>query len=245
MPSTETSPSSSPSIFGRGLYSVPEAARLIGVNPKTLRRWADGYDFKGRGGAVRYSQPLTKRELESRAGFVELTFVDLVEFLFIANFVQAGVSLYTIRKAALAAAQVLGVEDHPFCVRGFKTDGKQIFAAMELERDQLQPGERKLLQLASRQLVFVEVVEPFLLKFEYDIQTDLVKRWWPLGRDRQVMVDPTLNFGAPVLKGSGVPTETIRQFSKDRRVAEIADWYEITPQAVEDALAFENRPKAA
>ena len=245
MPATETGhhPPPPAAIFGRGFYSVPEAARLIGVNARTLRRWAVGYGFKRPKGPRSYP-PVTRRELAPLDGLVELTFLDLVELLFIATFLQAGVSLHAIRRAAKSAAQLLGVKDHPFCLRRFRTDGRRIFKDMQLDDDQLR------LQLGGRPHVFDEVVEPFLRKLEYDAGTDLVKRWWPLGRDRLVVVDPALNFGAPVLKSSGIPTRAIKQLAgnpgdRDRKVAEAADWYEISPQAVEDALAFEDRLKVA
>ena len=211
------------------------------MNARTLRRWAAGYGFRRPKGPRSYP-PVTKRELESQEGMVELTFLDLVELLFIATFLRAGVSLYAIRRAAKSAAQLLGVRDHPFCLRRVKTDGRRIFKDMQLDDEQLP------LQLDGREHAFADVVEPFLRQLEYDAQTDLVKRWWPLGRDRLVMVDPALNFGAPVLKSSGIPTKSIKQFVSnrgDRKLDEAADWYEIPPQAVEDALAFEDRLKVA
>lgn len=234
------------SVLGGGLYTVSEAARLLQLEARAVRRWVAGYDFYGRSGATRFSEPLFKRSLEPVGGLVELTFRDLVELLFIKHFLGSGVSMYVIRKTAEAAAQMFGVESHPFFLKRFKTDGQTIYAVMQLEEAEVQPEEMYLLDIHKRQHALMDIVAPFFLQFDYAVDSDTVQRWWPMGRERQVMVDPEVSRGAPVLASSGVPTLALAEFAKaGRKVEVIADWYEISPGAVQDALEFEHRHEAA
>lgn len=44
-------------LTGLGLYTIPEAARLAGVQPVELRRWLRGYN-SGKDEALRHHPPL-------------------------------------------------------------------------------------------------------------------------------------------------------------------------------------------
>jgi hypothetical protein len=61
-----------------GLYSLPAAARLLHANPDQLRRWAFGYDRGGK----HYDGAITA-DLDELGGERALTFLDLVELMFI------------------------------------------------------------------------------------------------------------------------------------------------------------------
>jgi uncharacterized protein (DUF433 family) len=65
-------------------------------------------------------------------------------------------------------------------------------------------------------------------------------RWWPLGTDRAVVLDPQRQFGQPITARSGIATEILQAAAKaGQTIEEIAEWYEIDPPAVRDALEFE------
>ena len=68
--------------------------------------------------------------------------------------------------------------------------------------------EAGLLEIVRRQQVFAQIVRPFLKELEFAKGKDLV-RWWPLGTQRQVVLDPTRNFGRPIVNRRGVPTEVL------------------------------------
>jgi uncharacterized protein (DUF433 family) len=65
-------------------------------------------------------------------------------------------------------------------------------------------------------------------------------RWWPLGRDARVMIDPEYGFGLPVVANSGVRTETILEmFQSGDSAGQIAKDFNLSPDDVEGALRFE------
>ncbi|MEQ9401063.1 MAG: DUF433 domain-containing protein [Longimicrobiales bacterium] len=75
----------------------------MGEKPRTIRRWAFGYSRRGKDyePAIFPDHP---ESIEAQA----LTFLDLVELLFIKGCLQAGVSWPKVREAASTAARLLG-----------------------------------------------------------------------------------------------------------------------------------------
>lgn len=73
------------------------------------------------------------------------------------------------------------------------------------------------------------------------------RRWYPEGPRAPIVVDPAVNFGHPIVRGTGVPTETLYASylaeGKDR--SRVARLYEVTPQAVSAAVRFEGRLRKA
>ena len=72
--------------------------------------------------------------------------------------------------------------------------------------------------------------------FDYD--HGIVVRWHPAGRYSQVMIDPRIAFGDPMV--SGLPTWVIRgRYNAGETIPEIEDDFQISESAIRDALRFE------
>lgn len=230
-------------LFGRGFYTPVEAARLLQIPSSKVRRWAAGYEFKD-GRQLRFSEPIIRREISDDAGFLELTFLDVIEMLFIKRFLSQGVTLHMIRLASRRAADLYETT-HPFCDKKFQTDGFTIFARLNdssmAKRDAFSPTDERLIDLKDGQHVFNLIVSPYLRQFVYDPQTDVVGQWWPLGRERSVVVNPNLSFGTPVVRDYGVPTKVLARAAKcGQKLDEVATWYQMPVETVMDAVAFEH-----
>jgi uncharacterized protein (DUF433 family) len=74
-------------------------------------------------------------------------------------------------------------------------------------------------------------------------------RYWPLGREMPVMVDPRYGFGEAVVAQSFVPTRVIyAAHRKGETTQRIAGWYGVERAEVRAAVEFEEmlrRPAAA
>jgi uncharacterized protein (DUF433 family) len=116
-------------------------------------------------------------------------------------------------------------------VKQFSTDGSRIFARAESEAG----GDAHMIDLAQRQHVFAEITTPFIKQLEYSASGDLL-RWYPMGKERPVVLDPRLSFGAPIIKGHGVPTAALQAGESENSIAE---WYELPHDAVHAALEYE------
>jgi hypothetical protein len=224
--------------IGQGVYSLPEASRLIGIPRPRIRRWLEGYTFRSSGRSIR-SGPVIASAIGRDTGELALTFADLLEIRFLDAFIEKGVSLRTVRLAVEAARETLGT-DRPFSSRRFMTDGKTILAEI------VGTGRgRHYLDLAKSQFVFQKVIKPFLVAgVEFD-DFDTPSRWWPLTRRKLVLVDPERSFGAPIVSIGGVPTRVLAASAKaERSATRAAKLYDVPVRAVRDALEFERRLSA-
>ncbi len=226
-------------LLGVGFYSYADAARIIGIAPGKLRRWVRDYDYyiHARRGD---SRPLVVRHFapEDRV----LSFLELIELLFISLFRQEGLSLATIRQAAETASQWFST-NYPFAIKQFNTDGRFIFATLASETN----SRDILAELGKGQLAFPTVVEPFLRKLDYRAD-NLANAFWPLGRQERVVLDPERSFGKPIDAETGVPTSVLYNAVRAEgsgSIGRIARWYEVPTAAVEAAIAFERSLEAA
>jgi len=219
---------------GVGVYSFPEAARLVRTSTQTVTRWLLGYRFPTRSGSGGQSGPIFSPQLAQIEGYRAIGFLDLVELLFVKAFRDQGVTLQTIRRAAKEAARRWDTT-HPFCLRRFATDGRTIFATV---LDDL--GEEGLLELTRSQLAFRTVLEPYLRQLEYGSEY-LVNKWWPLGNKKPVCVDPAICFGRPVVLPVPIPTEIVYEaVGAEQTAQEVAEWYGLPLKSVQAAIEFES-----
>jgi uncharacterized protein (DUF433 family)/DNA-binding transcriptional MerR regulator len=217
--------------LARGVYLLPHLARLTELNAPRVRRWLEGYQYKSRAGDKRRSDPLFRRE--RRDGERIFTFIDLVEVLFVKTFLDQGVSMRTIRLVQREAAEEFEVR-HPFCVKKFETDGETIFE--RFSRD----GREHLLDRKRRQFVNVTIFNPLIKKLDYDRVSREAMRWWPMGKDTPIVVDPKHAFGAPSVASAAVTTATLFASVRANKSAEnVADWFGVTIDEVRAAVRFE------
>lgn len=218
-------------LTGLGLYTFQEASRLTGIRPGELRRWLQGYRTR-----TKEMPPLWETEL-AEAGLDGLSFHDLLEVRFVKEFRKHGVSLQTIRIAARVAREMLHT-DYPFTSHRFRTDGKNIFWDAVRET-----GEHDMLDLRKRQFVFEKVIRPSLyegIEFGAD---DLAIRWFPMKRNKQVVIDPAIAFGKPIVVDVGVRTDILYEawLAEDEDKRRVASQFEVPVQAVDAAIRFEER----
>lgn len=231
---------SSPEVIGIGVYSVPQASRLTRVSPSRIRRWLRGYEYQ-RGDERRRSSPVWRAQLPQLEGGVALGFLDLMEIRFVDAFIEAGLSLRKIRRAAKLATELVG-SDHPFSTRKFRTDGKRIFAEVEHESR----GDKALYDIELNQLGIYDVILPSLLEgVEFD-DAGQAARWRP---DPSVLpsvvIDPQRQFGQPIVIEGGVQTAVLADAVKaEGSIEAVARWYELPKTAVEQAVRFEFKKAA-
>ena len=106
--------------FDLGLYTLPEAARLASVPPRTLTNWVRGYLYPV-GGRMTKARPVIR--LPDRD---TLSFVNLMEALALAGCREAGVPMQRVRKALDFAARTMN-DPHVLASERLLTDGKELF----------------------------------------------------------------------------------------------------------------------
>lgn len=218
------------SYIDMGLYSISDGARLLKIPEQKLRRWIVG-DPHGS------SVPLITNEIARIDGQISLSFINLIEALFISKFVAYGLHARSIRMMAEEAASFLNTP-HPFATNVlFKTDGKKIFAFVEKQTD-----DPKLYDLKKHNWA----LEPILgRELEHAVgykASGIAQRWYPKKETyRHVVLNPTAAFGQPVLDDSAVPTRVIYSayLAEDKNNEIVSKWFNIPVARVKEAVKFE------
>ena len=219
---------------GIGLYSMSFASKLIDVEQQTIRRWLYGYARAGQA-----YRPVSSSALPIYGRRYAASFLNLMELRVIRQFLELGVTLQMVRRVADKACQLLQT-DYPFSTRLFKTDGRTIFADFQAE------APDALLEVIHDQWVFEQVIGPSLHDIDYpdEGQTTSPYLWWPAGRESLVVVNPRVSFGMPVARDGWVPTRMLANQASVNGVENTARLFEVTEQAVTDAVKFEERMAA-
>jgi len=213
-------------IVGQGVYPVPMAARLLRVSPAKVKAWVYGI-----GG-----EAVLTPELDAEGGQEALSFVNLIEVLFLSDLRGHGVSLQSIRAMLARAKQVLELE-HPFAMQSFHTDGKAIW--METANE---TGDRGLVDLTDGNGAMLDVLERFFRKsVSFDLASGHANVWRPSADQPRIVLDPTRRFGRPIDNATGVPADVLAEALKAEGgdVARVAAIWEVDPEAVEQAAEFE------
>ncbi len=222
-----------------GIYSIPDAARLVRVSPARMRGWFQGYSQATRG-------PLLSNQLERIDSKAAITFINLIEARFIREFARHGVSIQSIRVMAENAQEMLE-SDHPFATNiVFQTDGKIIYAILDKTVDDTK--DKGLLNLKSKNYAFYEIIKESLRKGVEYSSDGLAKSWYPRKNDApNVIVHPSFAFGRPVTDKDGVPTRALFDaFQGEGETYEsVGYWYDVPPEIVKQAVKFEWGMKAA
>jgi uncharacterized protein (DUF433 family) len=221
------------SLLGIGLYTVPEAARLVRVPEARIRRWLAGYRYS-QGRKVRTSAPLWQPEVPKLGPGIELGFRDLMELRFVELFLRRGLSLHAIRRAIEKAVDVFGVE-RPLSTQRFRTDGRSIFLEVATEMD-----EAALFDLERDQYLFRRIVAPSFKDIDFD--KGIPARWWPASDRLGIVLDPKRSFGKPIVADHGVPTAALADAYRVRGSFKLVGLdYDLPEKAVRQAVAFQER----
>jgi uncharacterized protein (DUF433 family) len=233
-------------VVGHGLYPLPVAARLAQLDARTAGRWAKGYAFSYHG-ETRSSRGIISMTLPPIGRHADLTFPEMLTLRLVKGFKDAGLSLRTIKQVAEVAAGKFG-SPTPFITQSFRTDGRKVFVELQAiapsnDTPAVTRRERELIEVLTGQRQFAEIVEPSLFA-KVDWSDEMAARWWPLGRDHAVVLDPQFLFGAPRIANTRLPTEVLAsavsaEGGGDAAMKSVADWYGVDATQVRDAVEFE------
>jgi len=217
--------------FDRALYPIPEASRLVGVSPSTVRRWLPAEPPASQ--AQAHVPALIVPTVHDPGG--ALSFINLIEVLALSRIRSAGVSLQRARQALLYVQQELQTP-HALASQLMLTDGIDLFWNFQTEHD----GAVHLVN-ASRggQKAFRSVIASYLQEIEWGVDR-FAGRWWPSVGRRDVVVDPRRGFGAPTIASTGIRTEDVyERFAAGESVTSLAKDFGLNPAQVEAAIRAE------
>lgn len=229
------------------MYTPADAGRLVQLHPDRVRRWLRGYGYTytaGKKAELRHGhkEPVVKR-VDDESPYA--TFLDLIDLLFVKKFLEHGkalkhgISLQKLRKALKEAEELIG--GHHFAQRSFFTDGSDIYLQVQ------EKGEFLLELLSGGQWVIAPVILAIAHQIDFHDATGFAERWYPLGRENLVVLDPAIAFGAPTIVEHGVKTANLYDLFKGEgdRTEPVATWMDLSVEEVGAAVRFEEQLRAA
>lgn len=212
-------------VLGNGIYTTMEVANILRLPYPKVHRWITKYwdGELGEAYAGKYSWSIDN----SRA----VGFHTLVEFYVMLQFAEAGVKTREVLEAHKILAKSYN-SYFPFAqkqvIENIRTDGNKIY----LHKD----GNTITLDATKQfNLPFIKL---FFKKLEFD-EDFLAAKFWPLGKDYNIICDPHHKFGQPVIEGTNIQAEAIyRMHLSNEPHAFIAELYDISEESVAHALQF-------
>lgn len=211
--------------IGYGIYTTPEVATILRLPYQKVHRWINEYWDKKLGS--QYGNQYSWTSGKSRA----VSFHTLVEFYVMMQFSEAGVKPRDVLTAHKELSNKYSTA-FPFAnrdvLKGINTDGKKIYFS---------EGEDNLSLDGTSQLN-LEFIKQFFRKLDFD-GSEIASRFWPMGRNSSIVVDPERKFGHPIIDGRNIYPETICNLHKAGEPLDyIAYIYELTVKQVKDALQY-------
>lgn len=212
--------------LGGGAYTLPDAARLLGLPLPKLRKWVRGVaEADGR------HHPVGQFASRSEGRDRNFDFYTLIELYTIAELRRHGLSMLTLREARSELSKRFKVA-HPFALKGLLTDGHRLLKEL---------GNESLLELGSGgQASFEAVIKPFCQRLHFDSVSNLASRFFPMGRKKGIVVDPNHSFGRPVIDGTNIATQSIASLIRGgESIDQVAEQFRLERPIIETAWEFE------
>ena len=207
------------------LYTIPEAAHLARVAPGTVRSWLYGAEGKA--------------SLFETAPAPMVSFLQLIEVVVAANFRKAErVSLAQLRNAYLNAKHILNL-DYPFAYEQLEVVGGHIVRVLHTEN----PSTSYQAMDEPSQWTLAGLLAEVKRQIQYEDQ--LAARWYPLGNEVPIVIDPRVTSGNPTIQSRGITVQVIRKrFLAGQEMAFIARDFDIDESVVENAVRYGERVAA-
>jgi uncharacterized protein (DUF433 family) len=227
----QSNPRETAARLSSGVYTIPDAAKLLQINQQLLRRWLTGYPVDS---ALAQDRHFPGPGALKNRGFGRdrhFGFLTLIEIFTAYHLRRRGFSMHQLRLFRIELAHRFETE-FPFALRGLLTSGHKLLKEM---------GESALLELGTGgQTAFEKVLHPFCEKIDFDGTSNLAARFFPKGRDSSIVVDPRHAFGQPVIVGTNLTTAALAfRLRGGESESDLANDFDLTEQQVREVRDFE------
>lgn len=206
--------------LGIGLYTIPDVANILNLDKILVRRWLKEY----------WGNQFGNKLASWGKGREKLVhFYTLIEFYVFFHLRKHGVSAQNIAKSHEIISQELQTA-YPFANSFILTDGKKIFYTMD--------GEVIINADKSKQINIKSIIEHFCHKIDFDKDHQAL-RYWPLGKEKNIVVDPHHQLGQPTIKNTNILAETLYcMYTSGEKVGFISSLYDVPENDVKASIEF-------
>lgn len=203
--------------IGVGIYSLPNASQILKrsdrkMSTRQVRSWA--------------RRGLTYGVHDTESGSGVLTFQDLVSLEVEGRLRRAGMTSQGVRQLEHRLRVAFPEWDHPLARGIFYITGRRVWATMDPSHPNIL---FEVLGKMRDQYVMSPMVKPFCRQVTFDEDDRRAIRW---DLNDWVQIDPLIQFGAPIVKGTRTPVSTIAANLRAGTAEQVADWYDLTLEQI-------------
>ena len=207
--------------LGEGVFLVADVAKILELPLPKVRFWL--LEFWNKKFGLEHGK-YSFGEDKNRA----VNFLTLIEFIAFAKLREQGISAQRIQKFHKHLSGILDTK-YPFAETKLLTDKKDLW----YERyDEIVRHDGK------SQMSLKKIVEPYLRKIEFD-KNRIARRYFPLGKAKNVVIDPEHQFGQATIVGTNIKVKTIYAlYEGDESIENICELYNLKEKQVTDAITY-------
>lgn len=211
--------------LGQGIFTVSDLAEILRIPKTRVRYWFNTYVREELPAITNY-----RYNFNSDQGLY-VNFRSLLQLYVFEELKKEGFNKKSVLSAYSALSATLNTM-YPFATDKILIAGKSIL--LELDNQHIIDAN------STKQYNLVKILAPYLKKIQFD-QSGNAIRFFPLGIESSIVVDPEIQFGAPVISGTRIDIKTIFDSYQAGDSKElIAKIYDLSTDQVNDAIEFSN-----
>lgn len=216
--------------LGSGIYTVSDVSTLLSIPKFKVRRYLNEY-WNERSGKKLFNETYSW-SVDNKIKAVN--FYTLIELYTCFHLQELGVTPKEILKSRTAMMKDLKIP-YPFASEVLLTNGKKIWFEF---KDSIVKAD------GSKQTDFVEFIQQFASKIEFN-SNKIAEKFWPAGKQSDVVINPHNQFGQPILNGTNINAEVIfSMYESGEPIEAIGILYDLTKKQVNDAISFYKKSAA-
>lgn len=206
--------------IGEGIFTLRDVADILDLSPGKVRHWLNTY-WDGRFGQYSWKTNNSKA----------VNFSTLIEFYVTLQLHEQGIPNREIYQAHQSLSKYFKTP-FPFAKQdildALHCDGKKLFIETEFG----------IVSADGTQQLNLDIIRAFIQNIEFG-PDKMPAKLYPRGRENAVVVDPTRQFGHPVINNTNVYPETVYNMHlAEESLAFIAFSYQLTEKEVNDAIEY-------
>ncbi len=225
MQAKTTTISTNPFSIGKGILAFPDVVKILGMPYRKVYAWMRRY-FKGELG-----EAFKNTYVREKYGTRSVNFVTLIELHAMMHLADAGVRTQKVLEVREILSVLYGTPTpfaHKAVLEGMHTKGKEVF--WKTKNDTITLSGKKPFQS--------DIIRSLVKKLDFN-EDLLASKYYPLGKERHIVMDPQRKFGYPVIGKTNIYPETLYYLHKGGESHElIAHLYNVQFAAIDAAIEY-------
>ncbi|MCX6148333.1 MAG: DUF433 domain-containing protein [Candidatus Kapabacteria bacterium] len=216
--------------LGLGIYTSSDISSILMLPTYKIRRWINNF------WDTHFAEIQNSKYSWGNGKDKAVNFHTFIEILIFNKLLEHGISYKKILTAHKTISEDFNMS-FPFANTKILASDKNIFYYIN--------NETIIKADESKQIGIKHILEHFYDRIDFD-DDNYAKRYWPLGKDKSVVIDPKHQFGQPTINGTNILIDTIiySYYKGGESLKVIASLYELKLSQVEDAISYMTRKVA-